>query len=117
MRCAYAEDVVAHFHDGAVPATTDAATLAEHLHRCETCQRTLAHARRIDGLLASISGVDVDPLLAERLLGKLPDPEPRTRPLLTKMRSSSTRVAKIAMLQLTRLDEPRAPASRVRATG
>ncbi len=82
MRCAYAEDVVAHFHDGAVPATTDAATLAEHLHGCETCQRTLAHARRIDGLLASISGVDVDPLLAERLLGKLPDPEPRARPLL-----------------------------------
>jgi hypothetical protein len=77
MSCPYEADVHAHFLDGETPASTEVGALAGHLRDCVACQRSLARARRIDALLASVSGVEVDPLLAERMLGRLAVPAPR----------------------------------------
>ena len=60
--------VLAHFLDGEVPTAAASAELARHLDECDCCRRELARARRLDGLLASISGVEVPSPMADRLL-------------------------------------------------
>jgi hypothetical protein len=65
--CPFADDVLAHFLDGAAEQRS-VHDLQEHLQHCEACREILGATRRLDALVATSTPAAVDDALADRLL-------------------------------------------------
>jgi hypothetical protein len=116
MTCPWRNDTIAHLLDGEPTSAARAAELAEHWKGCSDCAQSLAQARRLDGVLASISGVAVDDATAERLFAAVRQPIPAPAPRLFR-RSLAGAALVVLGFGLAWWFLPRAPGARSEERG